>query len=283
MWDKFDENCGKYCSPSAYVTVDVTLLIFGGKCPFRMYIPSKPDKYGLKIISACDARTFYFLKGIPYVDHEITKRKGDLSLPTQYVLRLTGFITGRNRNVTVDNWFSSVKLTEELAKKLTMVGTLRKNKPPLPPSMISARTPVLYTEYLYQPDKMILSHTHKKNKKVVWISSVQCTGERGESKPEIIEFSNSAKSGVDVLDKFCHDKTTKRTTRRWPLRYFLGILDIAAVNSFVLYKWNLNLERYSKEARTYLLKTLAFQLTETRMTRRAYNLRISKQLRLSIK
>lgn len=28
----------------------------------------------------------------------------------------------------------------------------------------------------------------------------------------------------------------ERAERRWPMRYFYGILDIAAVNSFVIYK-----------------------------------------------
>jgi len=91
-----------------------------------MYLPSKPDKYGLKIISICDARTFYFLSGIPYVGREQKKMKTDLSILTQYVLRLTESIAGTNRNVTCDNWFASFELAEELSKKkLTLVGTVR--------------------------------------------------------------------------------------------------------------------------------------------------------------
>ena len=51
--------------------------------------------------------------------------------------------------------------------------------------------------------------------------------------PEMIEFYNLTKGGVDVLDKLCHDKTTKGSTNRWPMRYFFGILDISAVNRCV--------------------------------------------------
>lgn len=67
MWTMFEENCRKYYTPSEYVTIDETLLSFRGRCPFRMYLRNKPDKYGMKIISLCDARTFYFCGGIPYI------------------------------------------------------------------------------------------------------------------------------------------------------------------------------------------------------------------------
>lgn len=71
------------------LTVDETLLSFRDRFSFKMFIPSKPDKYGLKIISLSDARTFYLISGIPYVGKEGNKKKGDLNLPTQYVLTLT--------------------------------------------------------------------------------------------------------------------------------------------------------------------------------------------------
>lgn len=95
-----------------------------------MFIPSKPDKYGLKIILLCDARTFYLISGIPDVEKGGNKKKGDLNLLTQYVLTLTESVRNSNRNVITDNnWFTSCELAEELTeRKLTLVGALRKNK-----------------------------------------------------------------------------------------------------------------------------------------------------------
>lgn len=34
--------------PSEYTTIDEQLVSFRGRCAFKMYIPSKPDKYGIK-------------------------------------------------------------------------------------------------------------------------------------------------------------------------------------------------------------------------------------------
>jgi hypothetical protein len=39
------------------------------------------------------------------------------SKPTQSVLRLTKPINKTNRNITADNWFTSIELIEELKKK----------------------------------------------------------------------------------------------------------------------------------------------------------------------
>ena len=32
------------------LTVDERLVIFWGHCPFKMFIPNKPEKYGMKIL-----------------------------------------------------------------------------------------------------------------------------------------------------------------------------------------------------------------------------------------
>nr|XP_023027506.1 piggyBac transposable element-derived protein 4-like [Leptinotarsa decemlineata] len=55
----FGEVNGKFrnhYSPGEYVTIDEMLLAFRGRCAFRMYIPNKPARYGIKIYSLVDDR-----------------------------------------------------------------------------------------------------------------------------------------------------------------------------------------------------------------------------------
>jgi len=61
IWDIFIRNCKDNYEPSKFCTVDEQLLGFRGRCIFRMYIKSKPDKYGLKIITLNDAQTYYLV------------------------------------------------------------------------------------------------------------------------------------------------------------------------------------------------------------------------------
>lgn len=55
----FVENCKKHYSPGENVTIDEMLVGFRGRCSFRQYIPSKPNKYGIKIFSLVDAKVWY--------------------------------------------------------------------------------------------------------------------------------------------------------------------------------------------------------------------------------
>ena len=127
MWDDFLANCIKYYEPSNTCTVDEQLLSFRGRCRFRMYIPSKPDKYGLKIISLNDAKTFYMINAIPYVG-TVTDKDPMESVPTYYVRRICEPIYNSGRNVTCDNWFTSVPLVDKMKKdyNITIVGTIKK-------------------------------------------------------------------------------------------------------------------------------------------------------------
>jgi len=59
IFDMFHEKCrSSYkCGPS--ITIDEQLITFHGNCRFRMFIPSKPEKYGLKMWIMADSDTFY--------------------------------------------------------------------------------------------------------------------------------------------------------------------------------------------------------------------------------
>nr|CAH7749534.1 unnamed protein product [Callosobruchus chinensis] len=103
-----------------------------------MYLPNKPDKYGIKIVMPCDAKTFYMLSAIPYIGKE--DRQNTLPIPSQYVLKLSEPIHRTNRNITLYNWYTSVGLNNSLREVgLTVVGTLRKNKPEIPPEFLKPR------------------------------------------------------------------------------------------------------------------------------------------------
>ena len=55
----------------------------------------------------------------------------------RFTLRMVSPIAGTGRNLTTDNWYTSVPLAEDLLKmKVTLVGTMKKNKPDIPPEMM---------------------------------------------------------------------------------------------------------------------------------------------------
>lgn len=122
-------NCQDNYTCSEYSTVDEMLVAFRGRCSFRMYMKSKPAKYGLKIMCLCDAKSHYLLNAFVYTGKSNERQTRKLSVPTLDVLNLVKPIENTNRNVTGDNWFTSIELINELkSRRLTYVGTVKKTK-----------------------------------------------------------------------------------------------------------------------------------------------------------
>lgn len=109
VFNNFITNCQKSYSCSEYLTVNEMLCPFKGRCHFRFYMKSKPAKYGLKIICLCDSKTHYLYNAFIYSGKPDSGRKRSLSVPTQSVLSLAESVLNTNRNITGDNWFSSVE------------------------------------------------------------------------------------------------------------------------------------------------------------------------------
>lgn len=101
-----------------------------------MYIPNKPAKYGQKIEMMCDSGTRYIIDAMPYLGKGTNIERVPLG---KYVVKeLARSIYGSNRNVTTDNWFTSIPLAKHLLQqsyKLRIVGTLRTNKREIPEEM----------------------------------------------------------------------------------------------------------------------------------------------------
>ena len=110
------------------------------------------------------------------------------------------------RNITTDNFFSSYSLVSQLlSKKLTYVGTVRKNKKFLPLELQThCSRPMGSSVFGFQENISIVSYTPKARKSVTLVSSMHYEPILAESepfKPEIIKFYNQTKGGVDNLDK----------------------------------------------------------------------------------
>lgn len=87
----------------------------------------------MQIVMLVDNSTKYMEDAEPYLG-SFTKTDG-LPLGEYFEKKLTRTVHGTNRNITMDNWFTSIPLAKSLIKepyKLTLVGTLRANKREIP-------------------------------------------------------------------------------------------------------------------------------------------------------
>ena len=96
-----------------------------------MYIPNKPERYGINIIWFVDNDPGYVFNGLVYTGQHTFKEKSfeEISSPRDR----TGMVVcepvlGIGTNITMDNWFTSISVAQRLhAENTTLVGTMRRN------------------------------------------------------------------------------------------------------------------------------------------------------------
>lgn len=161
--------------PSEYLTIDEQLIAFRGRCSFRQYIPSKPARYGIKIFALVDVKNAYTYNLEVYVG---TQPDGPYKInnsPNNVVTRLVQPIEGTKRNITIDNWFTSLPLVLQLLedKKLTVVGTMRRNKTCIPKQFVDPKNrPINSSLFGFHKDCTLTSYVPKKNKVVIAVSTL---------------------------------------------------------------------------------------------------------------
>lgn len=275
IWEKLMKKCSDLYRPSVNCTIDEQLVGFRGRCKFRIYIPSKPDKYGLKMVLMCDSYNRFVISGMPYLGKNTPN--GNSPLAEYFVENLTKSVHGTNINITYDNWFTSIPLAKKMLSKykLTTVGTLRKNKTEIPPdTLVTKNRPIGSSIFLYNSHDQLQLNTYcpKKGKMVLLLSNMHYEAAISEStgKPEVIEYYNSTKAGVDAIDQMCHSYSCSRRTRRWPMAIFYKMLDLAGINARTTLNMNKSRKGDAQISRSDFLYKLSLALIipfmKTRLT-----------------
>ncbi|KAJ8931329.1 hypothetical protein NQ314_015767 [Rhamnusium bicolor] len=177
VFDKFVTNCINHYAVGEYVTIDEKLEAFR-----EVYVGQQPaGPYNMKN----DAQSI--------------------------IERLIAPISGKSRNLTCDNWFTTLPLINSLFNnhKLTYVDTVRKNRRGLPLEFKNTKArPITSSMFGFQKNVTLVSYVPKANKNVLLASSLHHDDNidkktKDQNKPEIITFYNSTKGGVDMVDQPC--------------------------------------------------------------------------------
>ncbi|XP_076666512.1 piggyBac transposable element-derived protein 4 isoform X1 [Andrena cerasifolii] len=274
--DIFVQNCKDSYHATNAGCIAEQLVTFRGRCSFKVCMPSKPGKYGLKIWTLCDSKTFYCCNMEVYLGKHgnVPEKQQGQSV----VKQLANIWKNSGRCITTDNFFTDLTFAEDLLQnKLFMVGTVHKDKRDLPKAFTQTQNrPQYSSEFLFTEKLTLVSYVPKPRKSVIVFSTLHhernTLAATEKFKPDIIHYYNSTKSGVDVLEKVVREYSCRRCTRRWPLSLFMHYLDIAAYNAFVIW-----LTKYPtwesknsiKTRRKIFLQELGMRLTAKNIDRRA--------------
>ena len=206
------------------------------------------------------------------VGNEITGLAAKVGLVAAKVVKsLAETLYHAGRNITADSYFTDFALASELLLKKTIyVGTLRKNKSDIPPEFQANKTrPVGSTLFGFDKDTTLVSFVTKKSKSVLLLSTMHHDGTIDDQtgKPDIILYYNKTKG---AMDQMCHTYSVQRKTRRWPLAYFMNLLNLGGLNAYITFvtqnpHWCLGLSYRRRQ----FLEDLGLDLVQPIMERRA--------------
>ena len=249
MLEKLNETFLENYAPSQHIAVDESMVRFKGRSVLKQYMPMKPVKRGFKIWCASCSCCGYLLTFQIYSGKEITQEHG-LAHRVVTDLLVQQF-SNKNHIVYMDNFFSSLPLFDELQQHGIMAcGTYRTNRAGLPQDLTDKTT----------LKQMVRGDCHMRQKgnttAVVWMdkkpvyvlsSAHQSTtlsvkrknqdGSTTEVKcPTSVAEYNRYMGGVDLHDQLKCYYSYDRKSKRWWMRLFFHLLDIAVVNAYILYR-----------------------------------------------
>ncbi|ELP87059.1 hypothetical protein EIN_463820 [Entamoeba invadens IP1] len=250
--DKFISNLVNqtYYKPSNSVSVDEHLCSYKGHMWAKVFIKSKPGRYGIKFWMCADCETGMTLNLQLYCgkcggkeDNQGFRVVRDMVLPM--------LCRGNKFTVVCDNFFCTLRLSHYLAScGCQLLGTMRINRKELPDEAktIKGRTPdttIFFSKgncklisYFNEKKKLVLvlSTCHEKNEIEVVEQDVFIGKEKMTiHKPQPILDYNHKMGGVDTVDQMTRYYTCRRRTNRWNIRALYDMIDIAALNAYKTY------------------------------------------------
>ena len=242
LYDNVVENSKNLFTPSCAVSFDEAMVAFKGRLYFKQYIRGKPTPWGVKVWCAADPITGYLLNFSFYTGKNDTPDPNGLGYSV--VMGLGEPYLNSNRQFYFDNFFTSVKLAEDLLSQDTyMCGTIRTNRKNWPKDFKMNKTDVLKMK---QDGNMVA--TCWKDKRVVNILSTNSNPAFGtaarRTKDGVVNKDipipvlnyNKNMGGVDLNDQKRSYYPIGRKSKKWWRCAHWYLYEVAVVNAYILYQ-----------------------------------------------
>ncbi|KAK2579991.1 hypothetical protein KPH14_012297 [Odynerus spinipes] len=164
-------------------------------------MPNKPDKFGINFWLAADVQSKYLINGFPYLGKDEIRPSG-VPLNEFVVLNLVDNYVHCVRNITTDNFFTSVQLAKKLlAKKTSLVGTMRTNKRELPKiAKVGNDNMPLFSTKLYKSNDIVLT---------IYKTKIKMKAEGNIHTSNVLDYLLKNPREAEKIRNFCEQKEEK--------------------------------------------------------------------------
>lgn len=243
------------------LSVDEQLCSTKARHHLKQYMPAKPHKWGYKLYVLCGVDGFSHKFEI-YTGRENDPKfrlenEPDLGASANTVVRLCRNVpNNKNHMVYFDNFYTSLPLVVYLAQKgIHSLGTVRRVRIPnckLPLEHELKKTVrgtsfecvtniegVDVSAVVWKDNKCVtllssfvgkepVSNVTRYDRKQKCTTNIEC--------PSVIVKYNKHMGGVDLLDSLIGRYKIKIRTKKWYMRLFYHLVDVAVINGWILYK-----------------------------------------------
>ena len=251
IWPVLEHLKSKFSSvylPERDVSVDESLMLWKGRLSWKQYIPLKRARYGIKSYELCESSSGYIWNFFIYTGAETSYHQSCCNEPSmgcKCVLTLAHSLLNKGYCINMDNFFSSPHLFDLLCQNQTdAVGTVRINRQGLPDELKTITLQKGEVFAMYRNKLMALRWRDKKY--VSMLSSfhddavTEVTVRRKvKQKPQVCLDYNDKMGGVDLSDAYLASyPSARKRLKKYYIKQFRHLMDMAALNSFILYKKN---------------------------------------------
>lgn len=253
--DRLNEKFQEATEMEPCLAVDEMMIPFKGRHSLKVYMMKKPKKWGYKVWTLA-GRSGYVYRIQLYGDNlavDPTDIQNDIGESGKIVVRLTDDC-GPGKEIFCDNFFASVELLAEMKRRgLGCTATLRSGRMGRCPlkSEKCLKTEgrgsfdfrsekdngVLICEWYDNRNVIIGSNKHSVNP----IGSCRRYDRKNKTfidvpRPSLVKVYNSSMGGVDRADQLLSFYRNELKSKKWYKRIIFHLLDLAVVNSWILYR-----------------------------------------------
>ena len=241
--------------PSCDIAIDESTIGFKGRICFRMYNPQKPTKWGMRVYVLADSATGYVCCFEPYYGKPTTDSlaRPTMQFTSRIVLHLCDELLlaadGNGYHLFTDRFYTGFDLSMELLKmNVYLTGTVMKNRKHLPANVKKLKQKKHeVTTFVHNDTVMVLGWQDKRQ--VLMLSTyhdaaTETVQQRTRSgvqeivKPTVIVNYTRRMGAVDRADHYCASYGFMRKSLKWWRKVFFWLLEVAVVNSYILFKHN---------------------------------------------
>ncbi|KAI4818153.1 hypothetical protein KUCAC02_011513, partial [Chaenocephalus aceratus] len=257
----------------------IKMIPFTGACPYRQYLPMKPNPVGIKnfVCATADGIVLDFdlYQGKGALLEQVEEEEVGLGLGGLVLARLCQTLH-RGTKVYCDRFFTSIRCVEQMMKKeMYITGTIMKNrlagaKEKLPSDKTMKNTGRGTSSELSTEDGKLFVVKWYDNKPVLMMSVVhgtepEDTCQRWDkklkqyltvSRPSIVREYNLKMGGVDLIDRLISYYRMSARTKKCTMRMLMHFTDLALANSWLLYRKYLHQRRASCSSLSFVRKWL---------------------------